>query len=434
MQAYGKRAIPVIRWLRRLSERTGKRIPLRLVKGAYWDSEIKWAQERGLADYPVLTRKLHTDVSYLACMRLILSDPGAFYAQFATHNAHTVASAIVAAGQTDFEFQRLHGMGEALYAEIVGAAQLARACRIYAPVGEHEDLLSYLVRRLLENGANTSFVNRLADDEAPVAQIIRDPVETAERERLEPRRRKLLPRPRDIFWPERKNSTGIALDGPRRPAPAPRRRWRQRSRTRSTSARSSTARRRRAGTGAGLVTCPHDRRERIGTVRIATPAQVEAAIASATNAAHGWDRSAPPARARILDYAADMIERDRARLMAVLVREAGKTLPAAQAEVREAVDLLRYYAYRGAPPDERADCCSRARRARPTRSSCARAARSRASRHGTSRSRSSRARSRPRSRPATRCWPSRPSRRPSPPISPRSCSTRPACRRTSCTS
>jgi RHH-type proline utilization regulon transcriptional repressor/proline dehydrogenase/delta 1-pyrroline-5-carboxylate dehydrogenase len=343
VQAYGKRAIPVLRWLRRLAEMAGKRIPVRLVKGAYWDSEVKWAQERGLADYPVLTRKLNTDVSYLACMRFLLSDPKAFYPQFATHNAHTVASALIAAGPAAFEFQRLHGMGEALYAEIVGHGKLARPCRIYAPVGEHEDLLSYLVRRLLENGANTSFVNRLADDEAPVSQIIRDPVETAERERLETPAGRLLARPRDLFWPERKNSLGLALHDPAVRGPligemeaalAPS------FAVGPIVAGEVTA----GGPGAGLVSCPHDRRERIGTVRIATPAQVDAAIVGASAALHDWDRLGGPGRAKILDLAADMIERDRARLMAVLVREGGKTLPDALAEVREAADMLRYYA------------------------------------------------------------------------------------------
>ncbi len=162
VQAYGRRAIPVLRWLRRLADIGRKRIPVRLVKGAYWDSEIKLAQERGLADYPVLTRKLYTDVSYLASMRLLLSDQDSFYPQFATHNAHTIASALVASGQANFEFQRLYGMGEALYEDVAAHQKSGHACRIYAPVGEHEDLLSYLVRRLLENGANTSFVNRLA--------------------------------------------------------------------------------------------------------------------------------------------------------------------------------------------------------------------------------------------------------------------------------
>ena len=184
MQAYGKRAVPTLRWLRRLAEHTGKRIPVRLVKGAYWDSEIKWAQERVLAAYPVFTRKQHTDVSYLACMKLLLSDRKAFYPQFATHNAYSIAATHVAAGQTKFEFQRLHGMGEPLYDQIVGeTGTLKRPCRIYAPVGSHEELLPYLVRRLLENGANTSFVNRLADDEAAVEDLIQDPVKAAEAER-----------------------------------------------------------------------------------------------------------------------------------------------------------------------------------------------------------------------------------------------------------
>jgi RHH-type proline utilization regulon transcriptional repressor/proline dehydrogenase/delta 1-pyrroline-5-carboxylate dehydrogenase len=343
VQAYGKRAIPTIRWLRRLSEATGKRIPVRLVKGAYWDSEIKWAQERGLADYPVLTRKVHTDVSYLACMRLILSDAKAFYPQFATHNAHTVASAIVAAGQTAFEFQRLHGMGEALYEEVSAPGKLIHPCRIYAPVGEHEDLLSYLVRRLLENGANTSFVNRLADAEAPIPQIIRDPVEAAERERLEQSAAKPLPRPRDIFWPERKNSFGVALtDRAARQALV--------ADMETVLARSFDAGpiidgvETVGGPQAALLTCPHDRRERLGSVRIATPRDVDTAILSAERAAHGWDKLGGVPRAKILDLAADMVERDRAQLMAILVREAGKTLPAALAEVRETADLLRYYA------------------------------------------------------------------------------------------
>jgi RHH-type transcriptional regulator, proline utilization regulon repressor / proline dehydrogenase / delta 1-pyrroline-5-carboxylate dehydrogenase len=343
VQAYSKRAVPVLRWLRRLAEGAGKRIPVRLVKGAYWDSEIKWAQDAGLSDYPVFSRKLHTDVSYLACMRLMLSDANAFYPQFATHNAHTVSAAYVASADTAFEFQRLHGMGDALYAGIVGQGKQSRACRIYAPVGGHEDLLSYLVRRLLENGANTSFVNRLADDEAPVAQIIRDPVETAEAERLAASPIKLLPRPRDIFWPVRKNSVGVALTdatvrdvliGQMDEAIV------QPFEVGPIVAGEATA----GGETASLVTCPHDRRQRLGTVRIATPAQVESAVARAAVAAHGWDRLGGPARAKILDLAADYMERDRARLMAVLVREAGKTLPAALAEVREAADFLRYYA------------------------------------------------------------------------------------------
>jgi RHH-type transcriptional regulator, proline utilization regulon repressor / proline dehydrogenase / delta 1-pyrroline-5-carboxylate dehydrogenase len=344
VQAYGKRAIPTLRWLRRLAERAGKRIPVRLVKGAYWDSEIKWAQERGLADYPVFTRKLNTDVSYLACVRLLLSDPKAFYPQFATHNAHALAAAHVAGGPAVFEFQRLHGMGEALYEEVVGEGKIGRPCRIYAPVGDHEDLLGYLVRRLLENGANTSFINRLADDEAPVADIIRDPVEVAEQLRSgAAAAAPPIPRPREIYQPQRQVASGLALSEPA---------VRAELFSAMAAALDDTfeagpiigGKPVLAGDTASLVTCPHDRRERIGTVRITTPAQADAAIESAMRAQHAWNRIGGAQRAEIFEAAADLFERDRARLMAVIVREAGKTIEAAQGDVREAVDYLRYYA------------------------------------------------------------------------------------------
>jgi RHH-type proline utilization regulon transcriptional repressor/proline dehydrogenase/delta 1-pyrroline-5-carboxylate dehydrogenase len=343
VQAYGKRAIPMLRWLRRLAEQTGKRIPVRLVKGAYWDSEIKWAQERGLEDYPVFSRKLHTDVSYLAAIRLLISEPTAFYPQFATHNAHAIAAAAVAGGSIEFEYQRLHGMGEALYEQIVGRDKFGRPCRIYAPVGGHEDLLGYLVRRLLENGANTSFVNRLGDDEMSISEIIADPVEIADREYTSGQRPPLITRPRDIFLPERKNSAGLAL---------------VETNTRQTllteigrvlktpfaagpivNGYATTG-----GDAATIVTSPHDHRERIGTVRLASPQNLDDALASSVRAADQWERVDAAERARILEFAADLFERDRARLMAALVREAGKTLDAAQSEVREAVDYLRYYA------------------------------------------------------------------------------------------
>ena len=343
VQAYGRRAIPVLRWLRRLSEAGAKRIPVRLVKGAYWDSEIKWAQERGLADYPVMTRKHHTDLSYLACMRLLLGDPRSFYPQLATHNAHTLAAAHIAGGATPFELQRLHGMGEALYEDVVGDDKLGRPCRIYAPVGGHEDLLAYLVRRLLENGANSSFVNRIADEKLPVEEIVRDPVEVSEQERERPEARgKALPLPGEILAP-RRNSLGLALGEPA---------------VRDTLIGQMSEALAEPLMAAPLidaplgdlnprqevVTCPHDRRERIGFVTPTDPAWVERAIERATTEAHGWDRTGGAKRAEMLERAADLFERDRARLMAVIVREAGKTLDNAQGDLREAIDFLRYYA------------------------------------------------------------------------------------------
>jgi RHH-type proline utilization regulon transcriptional repressor/proline dehydrogenase/delta 1-pyrroline-5-carboxylate dehydrogenase len=343
VQAYGKRAIPVLRWLRRMAGIGGKQIPVRLVKGAYWDSEIKWAQERGLPDYPVLTRKLHTDVSFLACLRLLLSDRNAFYPQFATHNAQSIAAVSVAAGSSDaYEFQRLHGMGEALYEEVIGSGKLNVPCRIYAPVGGHADLVAYLMRRLLENGANTSFINRLADEEAPIAAIVRDPVVTAEAEKERGGAPRLLPRPQEIFAPERVNSRGMALDQPT---------------VREALRRDIDAELRSTFAAAPIVDgetlqdappqpvlCPHDRHQRLGTVRMADAGAMESALASAAAAAHAWDRLGGPARATILERAADLFERDRVRLMAVMVREAGKTLENALGDVREAIDFLRYYA------------------------------------------------------------------------------------------
>lgn len=344
VQAYGKRAIPVLRWLRRLAHGTEKRLPVRLVKGAYWDSEIKWAQERGFSDYPVFTRKLHTDVSYLACMRLLLSDPQAFYPQLATHNAHTVAAAYVAAGDTPYEFQRLHGMGEALYDDVVGPGKLNRPCRVYAPVGGHEDLLAYLVRRLLENGANTSFVNRLADEEAPVADIVRDPVEAAEQERELPPAAMPpgLPLPRNIYGPGRPNSLGLPLSEPTVRAEL------QEHMTAALDEHfvvgpivNGTT---RGSEKEYTATCPHDRNREIGTVHMADSETVEEAIAAADAAARDWDARGGPARAAMLEKTADLLERNRARMMAVIVAEAGKTLENAQSDIREAVDFLRYYA------------------------------------------------------------------------------------------
>ncbi len=345
VQAYSKRAIPVLRWLRLLAHQGERRIPVRLVKGAYWDSEIKWAQKDGLADYPVFTRKLHTDVSYLAAVRLLLSDRGAFYPQFATHNAHTLATVAVAGGEADYEFQRLHGMGDVLYDQVLEDAAIGRTCRIYAPVGGHEDLLAYLVRRLLENGANTSFVNRLADDELPIREIIADPVKIAEDERQSgggtPSR--AIARPPEMFAPERRNSLGLALSEPS---------------VRDALLDDMGAALRNDFEAAPIVggavlarpdvgdfaLCPHDRRQRMGRVVTASDDDVETAIGAAAGAARSWNQLGGAARAELLEKTADLYERHRARLMAVIVREAGKTLGNALGDVREAVDFLRYYA------------------------------------------------------------------------------------------
>lgn len=346
VQAYSKRAIPVLRWLKTLALRNGKRIPIRLVKGAYWDSEIKWAQQQGLADYPVFTRKLYTDVSYLAAMRFLLSDSDAFFPQFASHNAHTVASGLIAAGATPFEFQRLHGMGGALYDEIVGAETLNAPCRIYAPVGAHEDLLAYLMRRLLENGANSSFINRLANDAAPLEEIIADPVEAAERERESGETAAAvtaLPLPPDIYLPQRANAEARALAEPfvREPLLAGIERELGHSFAVGPIINGEQI---AGGDDAALILCPHDRRQRIGTVQSASDSHIEAALKGAAAAAHQWDRLGGSARADILERAAHLMEQDHVRLTAVIVREAGKTLENAQGDIREAVDFLRYYA------------------------------------------------------------------------------------------
>ncbi len=343
VQAYGRRAIPTLRWLRQQAHRHSRTIPVRLVKGAYWDSEIKWAQQAGLEDYPVFTRKLNTDVSYLAGMRLLLSDPEAFYPQFATHNAHTLATALAAGGDGAFEFQRLHGMGEALYEDIVESGEFDRPCRIYAPVGGHEDLLAYLVRRLLENGANTSFVNRIADDDLPVADIVRDPVETVVNELESGGGATAIKPPSRIFGAERRNSEGVALYEPT-------------VRARLLAQMGETLRDEfhvkpivggaaLAGRGeAHPIVCPHDHRRTFGEVTEATAEVTEQALEVAGEAARNWDAVGVVHRARLLNETAHLYEQRRSQLVAAMVREAGKTLQNAIDDHREAVDFLRYYA------------------------------------------------------------------------------------------
>jgi RHH-type proline utilization regulon transcriptional repressor/proline dehydrogenase/delta 1-pyrroline-5-carboxylate dehydrogenase len=339
VQAYQKRALPLTDWLVDLAARGRRRLMVRLVKGAYWDTEIKRAQERGLDFYPVYTRKVATDVSYLACAQKLLAAGSALYPQFATHNAHTVAAVLEFAGaRADWEFQRLHGMGEALYEQIV--EPIRRPCRIYAPVGSHEDLLAYLVRRLLENGANTSFVNRLVDDAQPVEQIVADPV--ARLATLPQKPHPQIRLPAEIYLTARRNSRGLELNDVRVLAElsqqleeAAEQPWRAAPIVGGTE---------QAGAEEAVLD-PSDRRRQIGTVAAASPAAIEAALTRAA-AARSWDHMPVESRAAALDLAADLYEAHRAELMALIIREGGRTISDALSELREAADFLRYYAHR----------------------------------------------------------------------------------------
>ncbi len=340
VQAYQKRAVPVLSWLGDLAKRQRRRIPVRLVKGAYWDSEIKRAQELGLDDYPVFTRKAATDTSYLAAARAMLKMPDAIFPQFATHNAHTLAAIDTLAGlSADFEFQRLHGMGEDLHALYREMRPGRATTRIYAPVGSHEDLLAYLVRRLLENGANTSFVNRVADDEAPVDDIIADPIRQLG---SPPYRNPRIALPRDLF-PGRENSHGFLWSDPE--IAAPMLAEMQAALTTRQTAAPVVHSDERAGV-ATLLRDPSDRGRVVGEIVEASGRDAQDALSSAYKAQRAWDDARGAARADILEKAAALFERDRAHLMALAVREAGKTLPNALGEVREAADFLRYYAMR----------------------------------------------------------------------------------------
>jgi len=344
VQAYQRRATDVVRFVRDAAVEVGRRIPVRLVKGAYWDTEIKRGQEQGLESYPVFTRKSHTDVSYLACARLLLDAGTALYPQFATHNAHTLASVVHFAGkhpEAEFEFQRLHGMGEDLYEQVIDPEKFDRPCRVYAPVGSHEDLLPYLVRRLLENGANTSFVNRIVDERIEVSEIVSDPVAIARKGDFKPHPR--IPPPVDLFQPERKNARGYNLAD------------RQASCKLLAAVETAAGGMHLAGPIVGGETLtgeevrsvsPADSREVVGIWRKASSAAIDRAIALAVAAHPQWDRRPAAERASILQKAADLMERDTPELLALCIAEAGKTLPDAIGEVREAVDFLRYYAAR----------------------------------------------------------------------------------------
>lgn len=345
VQAYQKRCPFVIDYLVELARRSRRRLMVRLVKGAYWDSEIKRAQLEGLEGYPVYTRKVYTDVSYLACAKKLLGSLDAVYPQFATHNAHTLSAIYHLAGQNyypgQYEFQCLHGMGEPLYEEVVGRDRLNRPCRVYAPVGTHETLLAYLVRRLLENGANTSFVNRVADESIPVSQLVADPVNEALRIAPLGAPHPKIALPRALYGSERVNSMGLDLSNEHRLASL------SSALLASTNATWHAAPTLQPGEFVqGLardVRNPADHRDVVGTVVDATPEHVQAALANAVAVAPIWQATPVAARADCLIRAADLLEAQTNTLIGLVVREAGKSLPNAISEIREAIDFLRYY-------------------------------------------------------------------------------------------
>ncbi|HJP97935.1 MAG TPA: bifunctional proline dehydrogenase/L-glutamate gamma-semialdehyde dehydrogenase PutA, partial [Rhodanobacteraceae bacterium] len=373
VQAYQKRAPFVIDWLAETARNAGRRWCVRLVKGAYWDAEIKLAQEQGLAGYPVYTRKPNTDVSYLACAhRMLDAGSGLIYPQFATHNAHTIAAIHHMARGRPFEYQRLHGMGKELYDEVIvsnapnkaihGLSARAESgtgpdsaslrvgpsmaqgqhlgvpCRVYAPVGSHRDLLPYLVRRLLENGANTSFINHVVDEFLPMEKLVGDPCEVVRGYASKPHPR--IPLPVNLYAGLRKNSMGVNLSDDnelasladaanRHPGP-----W---------HAAPLVPGAKPSG-DAVTVTNPADRRVEIGSWQGADAATVDKALANAVAAQPDWDRLPAASRAAILEYAAEQLEARRGEFVSMCVREAGKTISASISEVREAADFLRYYA------------------------------------------------------------------------------------------
>ena len=351
VQAYQKRAPQVIDLVAEAARKAGRRIPMRLVKGAYWDAEVKRAQVEGQAGYPVFTRKPNTDLSYLACARRMLGAIDALYPMFASHNAHTIAAihhmalgmlgAVEPTAAPRFEFQKLHGMGDDLYAEVIGPDRLNVPCRVYAPVGSHEDLLPYLVRRLLENGANSSFVNRITDPAISPLDLVADPTETVRgfANAAHPR----IPLPLHLYGTERANSMGINLA--------------------DDNALRALAERMNAlkfpievkplvpganSTGEWFeVRSPSDRRQQLGRWQAADAATVERAITNAEQAQPGWDALPAASRAKIIEHAAELMEQRMPEFMALATREAGKTLADGIAEVREAVDFCRYYAVQG---------------------------------------------------------------------------------------
>jgi RHH-type proline utilization regulon transcriptional repressor/proline dehydrogenase/delta 1-pyrroline-5-carboxylate dehydrogenase len=338
VQAYQKRALRVIRWLAGLAENQHSKIHLRLVKGAYWDSEIKRAQENGLKNYPVFTHKSATDIAYLACSQVILSRPDVFYPQFATHNAHTLAAVYHCSKQHPaYEFQRLHGMGEPLYQEIIEIQNWQKPCRIYAPVGHYHELLPYLVRRLLENGANTSFINQIDRSDISVEELIRDPVELVKTSADKSQ----IVLPGALYGEQRLNSQGVNLADPEL--------LQQLQQNLNTLVdkhwqASPLINGRHYAGEQQLVNNPSDNRLTVGSVIYADKKAIEQALDGADQAFTKWRHEPAATRADYLQKAAYLLEQHRLELVSLCIREGGRTIKDALAEVREAVDYCRYYA------------------------------------------------------------------------------------------
>ncbi len=347
VQAYGKRCPYVLDWLIDLAHRSGHRIMVRLVKGAYWDAEIKRAQVDGVEDFPVFTRKVYTDVSYIACAKKLLAATDLVFPQFATHNAQTLATIYHLAGPDfrvgRYEFQCLHGMGEPLYEAVVGPQHLDRPCRIYAPVGTHETLLAYLVRRLMENGANTSFVNRIANPRVPLEDLIADPASVVRAMPSPGAPHERIARPAEIFGAVRRNSSGIDLTSETTLAAL--------TNALIASVQTSWQARPILATGviqgpARLVRNPGDHQDVVGLVVEASEEDARGAAHAALESACAWGNVALSERASILERAADLLQQRMPNLLGLIVREAGKSISNAISEVREAIDFLRFYAQR----------------------------------------------------------------------------------------
>ncbi|HSW69492.1 MAG TPA: bifunctional proline dehydrogenase/L-glutamate gamma-semialdehyde dehydrogenase PutA [Gammaproteobacteria bacterium] len=343
VQSYQKRAPYVIDWLADLSKRYKRRLMVRLIKGAYWDTEIKLSQLLGLESYPVFTRKNSTDVSFLACAKKILAEPQCFYPQFGTHNAYSVAAILEIAGTgREFEFQCLHGMGRTLYDQVVGKDNLNIPCRIYAPVGTHKDLLCYLVRRLLENGANSSFINCIANDDMPIEKIIQDPVLKIAALKQKPH--PYIPLPKNLFGQERLNSSGVDFSNMQT--------------LEQLKAKMDVLDKQQWTTGPIIngkmlthspgktIISPANHERIVGIAHYATPDDVENALEQAHQAAESFAKTSVEERAASLDRAADLFEQNMPQLMTLLCREGGKQLVDCVSEIRETVDFCRYYAVR----------------------------------------------------------------------------------------